>query len=77
MEIESLMASNSKMGKFFGIIKHHRDEFYTYVSYSIRIHPISTIESITRLPYYILTFLVSLFCSVNTFTVAPQCITST
>ena len=33
MEIESLMASNSKMGKFFGT-KTHRDGFYTYISYS-------------------------------------------
>ena len=33
MEIESLMASNSKMGKCFGT-KTHRDGFYTYMSYS-------------------------------------------
>ena len=33
MEIESLMASNSKEGKRFGT-KRHRDRFYTYVSYS-------------------------------------------
>ena len=33
MEIESLMASNYKMGKRFGT-KTHRNEFYTYISYS-------------------------------------------
>ena len=33
MEIESLMASNSKMGKHFGT-KIHRDGFYTYIRYS-------------------------------------------
>ena len=33
MEIESLMASNYKMGKLFGT-KIHRDGFYTYMSYS-------------------------------------------
>ena len=33
MEIESLMASNSRMCKHFGT-KTHRDGFYTYMSYS-------------------------------------------
>ena len=33
MEIESLMASNSKMGKPLGT-KTHRDGFYTCISYS-------------------------------------------
>ena len=33
MEIESLMASNSRMCKHFGT-KTHRDESYTYMSYS-------------------------------------------
>ena len=33
MEIESLMASNSKMGKRFDT-KTHRDGFHIYVSYS-------------------------------------------
>ena len=33
MEIETLMASNSKMGKHFDT-KTLRDGFYTYISYS-------------------------------------------